>query len=84
MLILRDKPTHIEPDYAWDDGEMIDFCEATEGYQSGPATVWTLGILLYVLVFGDTPFDSVENARLGKRCKVTYPFDLLSRKMFSV
>lgn len=50
---------------------MIDYCEATEGYQSGPATVWTLGILLYVLVFGDTPFDCVENARLGKRCKVS-------------
>ena len=50
---------------------MIDYCEATEGYQSGPATVWTLGILLYVLVFGDTPFDCVDNARLGKRCKVS-------------
>ena len=41
------------------------------GYQAGPATVWTLGVLLYILVFGDTPFDSVDNARLGKRTKVS-------------
>ena len=45
--------------------------EEESHYKSGPATVWTLGILLYVLVFGDTPFDSIENARAGKRTKVS-------------
>ena len=53
--------------HEWDD-EMYTH---ESYYQAGPATVWTLGVLLYVLVFGDTPFDSVENARMGKRTKVS-------------
>ena len=50
--------------------EKLDYEIVDGGYEAGPTTVWTLGILLYVLVFGDTPFDTSEHARLGIRNKV--------------
>ena len=33
-----------------------------QSYQSEPFTVWSLGVLLYVMVFRDFPFDTIEGA----------------------
>ena len=40
------------------------------GYQADSSTSWTLGVLLYVLLFGDTPFPGVSEAEVGLREKV--------------
>lgn len=39
------------------------------GYQADSSTSWTLGVLLYVLLFGDTPFPGVSEAEVGLREK---------------
>ena len=41
-------------------------------YTSGPATVWTLGMLLYILLIGDVPFVNDQDAMRGLRRKVTF------------
>lgn len=40
-------------------------------YRAGPATVWALGTLLYVIVMGDIPFEEPKNIISGHREKVT-------------
>ena len=39
-------------------------------YRAGPATVWALGTLLYVIVMGDIPFEEPKNIISGHREKV--------------
>ncbi|BGP57715.1 hypothetical protein JCM8202_005499 [Rhodotorula sphaerocarpa] len=42
---------------------------AGQAYALLPAEVWSLGVLLHVLLTGENPFSSAEDARLGRRIR---------------
>ena len=39
----------------------------TPTYAAESASVWTIGILLYILLIGDIPYDTIEQIRTEKR-----------------
>jgi len=45
-------------------------------YKAEKLTTWSLGILLYVLLFGDLPFDTESQIIKSKRIKVEIHFNL--------
>jgi len=56
------------------------------GYQADSSTSWTLGVLLYVLLFGDTPFPGVSEAEVGQtlsELSLCFPKPFLSPLIFS-
>ena len=42
----------------------------TGRYEQEKSTVWSIGCLLYVLLFGDIPFEDMEQITRGDRYKV--------------
>lgn len=44
----------------------------TGRYEQEKSTVWSIGCLLYVLLFGDIPFEDMEQITRGDRYKVRY------------
>ena len=55
----------------------------TRCYKAESSTTWTIGILMYVLLIGDIPFDTQKQIVSGQRKKVTKePIQFLSRSLF--